>query len=957
MSGFNIGTLFAQIALDTTRLVSGQREVEVRMSALNSTMLRGAAAISAAISAAVSIHTIREAIGELDKFELSVIRVASMITGMQGPKDVTENYKKNYEYAERIAEKLEEWDAKSAANGETLMIMNEELVKGKVLINANNKAQEEGFIALSNALATYTAGQNASIQAHQEIRGLIQGQVNVHTQLGMQIDSLIRNEGKYKGGLKEATAEWLKQGTFLENIRKYLVGFVASAQDMEKTWTAVSSTLQTKVAAVMRTSVKPLWEDIREVINQISSGLEEHVNIIASSVYKAWMAVKGVLESIEILFNRQTGALGGITMLAIAVANTVGMIAKGWTMIAAVVLPTVVEKIGSILKLTGNAAAGIWALVTGQFKDAKYWADSAKKNLSDLLSMSKFDERYAKYAKQFTKSHVVPETPKLGKTPDTSTGSDAYENAKAYEQSVKAYEDALEARTLASLKTQNEARMQADQEYYDWGAISQEEFLKRKLALTQANLLAEVEYRKNQLNRALEVESKMEAEYAAGKATGAEVNRVYTERVKAAQAVDEAQNELRKTTQQLRVENDTLIFSAVAGWKDLQAQVMEANGSYVQATKLRKQMAEADPKYWQLVQAAMAGNEDAVKAFWAVEEMASKKVTDSVTKETQERISLSQMELELQQAKINTQEEFFKITTGEAAQQSIAILEKQLANHQAIYDTIQGNSAVEQTLRLQELSAIQQINAELLKKKKILQEQYGTAAAGLKEGIDQYRRTLPSTFQSMADIGKSTCDILESSFSTLFDDVLHGKVTSFSKFFQDVSNQMLSMISKMLAKWAMAALIGEQGGAGGLLSGLGGLFSGLFGGGSGMDLRNFGTDLGGGGILARAKGGAFQYGVPLQINGFANGGLITKPTFFSYSQGIGMAGEAGTEAIMPLSRTSSGHLGVRAIGKSENQGNSLMISVPINVEAGNKLASELRTEVEAVVRNVIKRNS
>jgi len=48
---------------------------------------------------------------------------------------------------------------------------------------------------------------------------------------------------------------------------------------------------------------------------------------------------------------------------------------------------------------------------------------------------------------------------------------------------------------------------------------------------------------------------------------------------------------------------------------------------------------------------------------------------------------------------------------------------------------------------------------------------------------------------------------------------------------------------------------------------------------------------------------------------FLNGGLITRPSIFPMANGgVGLAGEAGTEAIMPLFRTGSGDLGVKSGG-------------------------------------------
>lgn len=62
--------------------------------------------------------------------------------------------------------------------------------------------------------------------------------------------------------------------------------------------------------------------------------------------------------------------------------------------------------------------------------------------------------------------------------------------------------------------------------------------------------------------------------------------------------------------------------------------------------------------------------------------------------------------------------------------------------------------------------------------------------------------------------------------------------------------------------------------------------------------------------LPNAKGNVFDHG----LKRFANGGVVTGPTGFSYGGGrkAGLMGEAGPEAILPLTRGSGGKLGVQA---------------------------------------------
>ena len=77
--------------------------------------------------------------------------------------------------------------------------------------------------------------------------------------------------------------------------------------------------------------------------------------------------------------------------------------------------------------------------------------------------------------------------------------------------------------------------------------------------------------------------------------------------------------------------------------------------------------------------------------------------------------------------------------------------------------------------------------------------------------------------------------------------------------------------------------------------------------------------LGGGTTIpAFAQGGIFQN---QSVVPFANGGIVSSPTPFNFGQRLGVMGEAGPEAIMPLKRGSDGKLGVAAGGSSGNSMN------------------------------------
>jgi phage-related minor tail protein len=95
--------------------------------------------------------------------------------------------------------------------------------------------------------------------------------------------------------------------------------------------------------------------------------------------------------------------------------------------------------------------------------------------------------------------------------------------------------------------------------------------------------------------------------------------------------------------------------------------------------------------------------------------------------------------------------------------------------------------------------------------------------------------------------------------------------------------------------------------ASGISNGLNGLLSGLFSGGNAAS-------------SVKAATGA--------IKPFAAGGVIGTPTYFPLaSGGLGLAGEAGPEAIVPLRRGADGRLGIAA-GSATGANVTINISTP-----------------------------
>jgi len=109
-----------------------------------------------------------------------------------------------------------------------------------------------------------------------------------------------------------------------------------------------------------------------------------------------------------------------------------------------------------------------------------------------------------------------------------------------------------------------------------------------------------------------------------------------------------------------------------------------------------------------------------------------------------------------------------------------------------------------------------------------------------------------------------------------------------------------------------------------------------------------------------SAGGAFEGG---EQTPFASGGVVTSPTTFPMANGQGLMGEAGPEAVMPLTRMPNGRLGVA----SEGGGGGGMVmnvgGININVSGGSsgnakddkemsdKIAASVQLQLKALVNS------
>lgn len=183
-----------------------------------------------------------------------------------------------------------------------------------------------------------------------------------------------------------------------------------------------------------------------------------------------------------------------------------------------------------------------------------------------------------------------------------------------------------------------------------------------------------------------------------------------------------------------------------------------------------------------------------------------------------------------------------------------------------------------------------------------------------------------SAFSEIAREGQRASKVgrdLHRVLGTAFDDLIVG-----GQSLQDV----LKSLAVDLAKLAAQDIFGTGTGGGQAATGgpvLGDLFGSI--------------------LTPNAKGNVLAQGY---VQAFAKGGVLSNPTLFPMRGGMGLAGEAGAEAILPLARGADGRLGVAALG------NTGALNITFNVTASDATSfKRSESQIAAMLQRTVTRGT
>ncbi|HHP0437112.1 TPA: phage tail tape measure protein [Klebsiella pneumoniae] len=224
-----------------------------------------------------------------------------------------------------------------------------------------------------------------------------------------------------------------------------------------------------------------------------------------------------------------------------------------------------------------------------------------------------------------------------------------------------------------------------------------------------------------------------------------------------------------------------------------------------------------------------------------------------------------------------------------------------------------------------------------------LDKKYKAIAAAEADWMSGVSRGYANWFDEISNVSGTVSDGVKTTLDSAFSNVtsmLEGNKVSWKSW----GISVLQIIEKVALQMAVVSAMGGGSSGSGIFGSLIGSVGSFFGGGAGASAST-GTAVSsyGARFQFNAKGGVYD---SPSLSAFSNG-IVRNPTMFAFAKGgAGIMGEAGPEAIMPLTRAPDGSLGVRAVGAGGGQSVSSAPQVYITIDGNGNTSTQTSPGLE-----------
>ena len=814
----------------------------------------------------------------VDDYKKSVISIAATLTDSVQGSDVQLRsvYARNTQYAEDMYRRVELAAARYFASGKEMVEAWKLLAVKGVLLTSDRDIDNLGIIV--DKIKLVTAGQMASVQIAQELRSVLDG----HAAAGSQLALILRDRigPEWEKQLKAAVAS----GQALDFLADKFKGVGFAVGDVTKTISSQLSTMGTEFSYFIRTGFREAYDDVVQVLEQINKKLKEYND----------------------KRSKESGGNGGnwVSDLWRDTKRTFGPVFQ------------VGNSFSEGLTYPARVASGLMYPFTNLYQSAS--EDLYTRRQHYLGRMMHPD--YASY-NQYTDASRAEGSP-LGRTEPITGDKTAKLAAEADEFNRKIRKE-FHASVDDQVAYLHERYWQTYQEIMDRAAVNP--FVDKEGGLARAyNALQEglakvgqketrstlgdfkdwdaltshVDQASSALDQMLDRLAEVDAS-AGGDTYEKGLAKLDREFDKSAAAIEKEEGRIASLREQYRIKGKGDFGNAeLEEWQGyLDARFDALMEYYEKVDQLNRQKAyvqglDLTSRHLSDMSSLTGQGTDSAKkyAIWAEME---KSVTSNQG-DSDEAVLARARAMEKYEAAMARYEQDRYAATQENVRQ---------------YAELTHNTDL--SLRSQiEILRIQHEQTDEMTKRLVLEEQIKRLEerrsspwlAGAKNALEEYAQTATDSYQHAHDMVMTLTKSMEDGLVQL---VTKGKVELNNLF-----DTIIQGIARVAIQESVTGPLGKAA-SGAIKSGGSSLFGWL------GDLFSFNAH---GGIYADAPGlGAYR-------NNF-----VSSPTFFAFAQGgVGLMGEAGTEAIIPVRKMPSGDLGVQAQGMS---GTNVLVYVENNTGA------------------------
>ncbi|MFA7287327.1 MAG: phage tail tape measure C-terminal domain-containing protein [Melioribacteraceae bacterium] len=849
----------------------------------------------------------------VEDYELKVASMSAFLTTFSKnltKTNASEVYRQSNAEAQKLVQTMEILDARTIASGKDLTTMAEQFIKGGIKIDTQNKAAMDGFVNIANALKLLTKGQNQEIQMRQEIRALSQGQVrdqNILVQTLKGIDPQI----------KEHIKLWKQQGTVLENVGILLKGFGPAAKDLGNTWAVVGSTMETIHNRVLRDAFRPTYESLIEsakawnamlmnvdgtltnfaktlsfVIGFISKFVENFVTMVA--IITPIAAIVGLIAA---AFGVLNFAISALTITMLANPLTAGLVVVTMALTAKTVydLAKSQDSLNDKTKELTNSTYGL-------NQEINKTGSSSKNN--GLLAF--LDEATKKASTLYTELNKLkgidvrgiggmdkPQVPLISRDVSLTSGTQTAQLATARgEVDKEELDNGIES--LKKLKLQlsdQNALYEKNNESSMKYRLSLGDLAKTIRDLESTGQKTTADAWKRSLLMEARTKDELEARTKANKDAVSAQEKADRDRIQSLERYEDLKRSLYKEEKD-RLEKSSKTADDYFGKLQNKLESLEASPGETE------QLLNWEDKFTEAMFAA--GNSVSITS----EEL--DKLYEKMAKfdETMGKTKAKLGQKEVKDSNIRTDKLMEQIFPNQKRELKGETLKDKLDKEKALWNTY-----TEEQKKLSEMT-----EEDWTKAYDGIAAQQDTFFNGARDGFDKYATNTTSAFKTASDSVQRAFKGME---DALVEFVKTGKIS-----FTDMVDSMVNDLIRYQVQQSITTPLAE--GSSSLLGLAGAAIASYFGGGGGgtpeafSQVSSYDSMVGTSQpfSMGSANGNIFNQS---GFQKFANGGaftnsVVSKPTIFPFANGVGLMGEAGPEAIMPLKRTSSGALGVVSEG-------------------------------------------